>query len=260
MGIELIKDKFSKGKPLITYFMAGYPSLEKSLKTAKTLIEAGADMLEIGVPFSDPVADGTTIQVAHEKAVRDGITPLDVLNLVEKLKNNHPNVPLILMTYYNPIFVFGEKNFIDTAREKGVDGIIVPDLPPEEAKALKDLADKNNISLIFLLAPTSTEERIKFIGGLTNSFIYYVSLTGITGARDNLPWEELETKVKTIKSLTNKNVAVGFGVSKKEHTKRLSKVCDGVVVGSAIVKLQGKGNFKGIENLVKELKDGLRND
>jgi len=259
LGIELIKEKFSKDKPLITYFMAGYPSLEKSLKTAETLIEAGADILEIGVPFSDPVADGTTIQVAHEKAVRDGITPLDVLNLVEELKNNYPNVPLILMTYYNPIFVFGEKNFIDTARKKGVDGIIIPDLPPEEAKALKDLADKNDISLIFLLAPTSTEERIKFIGSLTNSFIYYVSLTGITGARDNLPWEELERKVKTIKSLTNKNVAVGFGVSKKEHTERLSKVCDGVVVGSAIVKLQGKGDFEGIEKLVKELKDGLSN-
>ena len=257
MGVELINKKFLNNKPLITYFMAGYPSINKSLETARTLINFGADILEIGVPFSDPVADGTTIQVAHEKAVKDGITPLDVLNLVKEIKNEYPDTPLILMTYYNPVFVFGEEKFIKLASENGVDGIIVPDLPPEEADNLKKLADEKDISLIFLLAPTSPIERINLVGKLTNSFIYYVSLTGITGARDNLPWEELESKVKNIKRLTDKKVAVGFGVSKKEHSQRLSKIADGVVVGSAIVKLQGKGDFKGIGKLVKELKEGL---
>ena len=259
MSIKLIKEKFQNNKPLIVYFMAGYPSLEKSFETAKAIIEGGADILEIGVPFSDPVADGTTIQVAHEKAVKDGITPIDVLNLVEKLKKEYPKIPLILMTYYNPIFVFGENKFIELARNKGVDGIIVPDLPPEEAESLKKLADEKDISLIFLLAPTSTEKRINLIGNLTNSFIYYVSLTGITGARDTLPWNELEEKVKQIKNITKKPVAVGFGVSKKEHTEKLSNIADGVVVGSAVVKLQGRTDLKGIKKLVKELKEGLKN-
>jgi tryptophan synthase alpha chain len=254
---ELIKEKFKNKKPFIAYIMGGYPSLEKSYITAKTLIENGVDMLELGVPFSDPVADGPTIQVAHEKAVKDGITPLDVLNLAERLKSDFPNTPLILMTYYNPIFVYGEEKFLKLAKEKGIDGLIIPDLPPEEAKGIKEIIDNLGMSLIFLIAPTTYSERIKMIGNLTTSFIYYVSLTGITGARDELPWIELEKKVKEIKEITKKPVAVGFGVSKKEHTERLSKIADGVIVGSAIVKLQGKGDFEGIKSLVKELREGL---
>jgi len=254
---ELIREKFRDRKPLIAYFMGGYPSLEKSYRTAEVLIQNGVDMLEIGVPFSDPVADGPTIQVAHEKAVKDGITPLDILNLAERLKENYPNIPLILMSYYNPIFVYGEKRFLELAKSKGVDGLIVPDLPPEEAKGLKELANGIGLSLIFLVAPTTYEERVKMIGDLTDSFIYYVSLTGITGARDELPWQELELKVKEIKRITNKPVAVGFGVSKGEHTERLSKIADGVIVGSAIVKLQGKGDFEGLKSIVRELKRGI---
>jgi len=257
LGIKLILEKFDKTKPLITYFMAGYPDIEKSLKTGESLIQNGADILEIGVPFSDPVADGKTIQVAHEKAVKDGITILDVLNITEEIKKKYPSTPVILMAYYNPIFVYGEYKFIKLAKEKGVDGLIVPDLPPEEAKDLKKLTDENDISLIFLLAPTSPMERIELVGSLTNSFIYYVSLTGITGAREELPWEELENKVRLIKEITKRRVAVGFGVSKREHTERLSRIADGVVVGSAIVKLQGKSDLNGISNLIKELKSGL---
>jgi len=213
-------------------------------------------MLEIGVPFSDPVADGPTIQVAHEKALKNGITPLDVLNL-ERIKSKYPNIPLILMTYYNPIFVYGEERFLKLAKEKGVDGFIIPDLPPEEADGVRAIAGELGLSVIFLIAPTTYRERIKMIGDITDSFIYYVSLTGITGARDRLPWEELEAKVKEIKEITKKPVAVGFGVSKREHTEKLSKIADGVIVGSAIVKLQGEGDFDRLKSIVRELKEGL---
>ena len=253
----MIKKVFETKKPLICYFMAGYPSLEDSLETAKSLIENGADILEVGIPFSDPVADGTTIQVAHEKAVKDGITPINVFELTKKIKNNYPDIPLIAMTYYNPIFKFGEEKFCQLAKGNGIDGFIIPDLPPEEAKEFQKIAKNHGLELVFLLAPTSNEERIKLIGSLTDSFIYYVSLTGITGERETLPWEELKEKVSKIKDITNKYVAVGFGVSKKEHTKNLSKFADGVIVGSAIVKLQGKKDFNSISKLTKELKKGL---
>ncbi|NPA13422.1 MAG: tryptophan synthase subunit alpha [Aquificae bacterium] len=253
----LISQKFQQKKPLICYFMAGYPSMEDSFKTAETLIQAGADILEVGVPFSDPVADGITIQVAHEKAVKDGITPLHAFQLMKQIKEKYPEIPLIPMTYYNPIFVIGEEKFTDMAKEHGADGFIVPDLPPEEADSLKEKLEKKGIELIFLLAPTSHTERIKIVGEKSGSFIYYVSLTGITGARETLPWEELEKKVAKIKELTGKKVAVGFGVSKGEHTARLSKIADGVIVGSAVVKLQGKRDFEGIKRLVKELKEGM---
>ncbi len=255
--MKLIENVFENKKPLICYFMAGYPSIEKSFETAKALIEAGADILEVGVPFSDPVADGPTIQVAHEKAVKDGITPVNVFDLTKKIKEEFPNVPLIAMTYYNPIFVIGEEKFCSMAKEAGIDGFIVPDLPPEEAKEFKKISNSYNLSTIFLLAPTSHEKRIKLIGEVSDGFIYYVSLTGITGEREQLPWEELEKKVIQIKDIIGKKVAVGFGVSKKEHTQKLSDIADGVIVGSAVVKLQGKGDIEGIKKLVKELKEGL---
>jgi len=252
-----INKAFENKKPLICYFMAGYPSLEKSYETAKALIEAGADILEVGVPFSDPVADGPTIQVAHEKAVKDGITPINVFQLTKKLKDEFPDIPLILMTYYNPIFVMGEQKFCSEARRNGADGFIVPDLPPEEAESFKKTANKNGLATIFLLAPTSHKKRINLIGKMSDGFIYYVSLTGITGERETLPWKELENKVKQIKSTTGKKVAVGFGVSRKEHTQKISEFADGIIVGSAVVKLQGKSDIRGIKNLVKQLKEGI---
>ncbi len=255
--MSLIKEKFDRGKPLICYFMAGYPSIDDSFKTAESLINAGADILEVGVPFSDPVADGPTIQEAHEKAVKDGITPLDVLEFTQKLKEKYPDVPLILMTYYNPIFKFGDEKFCQLAKEKGIDGFIVPDIPPEEASDFKQIANSHDLSTIFLLAPTSNEERIKLVSKFSDDFIYYVSLTGITGARESLPWEEVKAQIQKIKNLTNKYVAVGFGVSKKEHTQILSQFADGVIVGSAIVKLQGRRDFEGIKRLIQELKEGM---
>ncbi len=252
-----IREVFQKKKPLICYFMAGYPNIHDSLDVARLMIRSGADILEVGIPFSDPVADGTTIQVAHEVALKNGVTPINVFWITKQLKERFPYIPLIAMTYYNPIFVMGEEKFCKLAKESGIDGFIVPDLPPEEAERFKNVANFFGLDVIFLLAPTSNESRIKLVSSMSDSFIYYVSLTGITGARDTLPWEELEQKVKQIKSFTDKPVAVGFGVSKKEHSYKLAKIADGVIVGSAIVKLQGKRDMMGIDALVRELKEGI---
>ena len=183
--------------------------------------------------------------VSHGAAL--GGSPISALNIGRFIDKQ----------YFNPIFVFGEEKFCQMAKEHGINGLIVPDLPPEEAEKFKRTANGSGLSTIFLLAPTSHEERIKLIGKMSDGFIYYVSLTGITGERETLPWKELENKVNQIKLSTGKNVAVGFGVSKKEHTERLSKMADGIIVGSAIVKLQGKTDLEGIKNLVKELKEGM---
>ena len=253
----MIKEIFERKKPLICYFMAGYPSVEDSIKTAETLLDSGADILEVGFPFSDPVADGITIQVAHEKAVRDGITPLKVFEITKAIKDKFPNNPLIAMSYYNPIFKLGEENFCKIAKENGIDGLIVPDLPPEEGESLKKVANQHGLSLIFLLAPTSHERRIKLVSQISDDFIYYVSITGITGERESLPWQELEGKLKEIRKFTDKKIAVGFGVSKGEHAKIISGFADGVIVGSAIVKLQGKKDFEGLKSLVRKLHDSI---
>lgn len=253
----MIKEIFEKKKPLICYFMAGYPSVEDSIKTAFTLIENGADILEVGFPFSDPVADGITIQIAHEKAVKDGITPIKVFEITKKIKEKYPRTPLIAMTYYNPIFRVGEDNFCKMAKENGIDGFIVPDLPPDEGENFKKVANSLGLSVIFLLAPTSNEERIKLVSKMSDDFIYYVSLTGITGERQTLPWDELREKIAQVRKITDKKIAVGFGVSKGEHAKIISQIADGVIVGSAIVKLQGKKDFEGLKNLVNELKSNI---
>ncbi|NPA52141.1 MAG: tryptophan synthase subunit alpha [Aquificae bacterium] len=253
-----ISEVFQKKKPLICYFMAGYPNVHDSLDVARLMIRSGTDILEVGIPFSDPVADGTTIQVAHEVALKNGVTPINVFWITKQLKERFPYIPIIAMTYYNPIFVIGEEKFCKTAKESGIDGFIIPDLPPEEAENFKNIANSYGLDVIFLLAPTSNQERIQLVSEMSDSFIYYVSLTGITGARDTLPWEELKTKINQIKSFTDKPVAVGFGVSKKEHSYNLAKIADGVIVGSAIVKLQGKRDMMGIDKLVRELKEGIK--
>lgn len=253
----MIGDIFKDKKPLICYFMAGYPSIEDSIKVAFSLIEAGADALEVGFPFSDPVADGVTIQIAHEKAVKDGVTPPKVFEITKKIKERYPKIPLIGMSYYNPIFKTGESRFCEMAKENGIDGFIIPDLPPEEAEGFKRIANSYGLSVVFLLAPTSGKDRIKLVSKMSDEFIYYVSLTGITGEREILPWQELEEKIKQIKSITDKKIAVGFGVSKKEHVQILSNIADGIIVGSAIVRLQGKSDFKSIKELIVDLKEGM---
>jgi len=241
--------KGKKKKALIAFIAAGYPSLEVTRKLVLEFSRIGVDIIELGVPFSDPMADGPIIQEASQWSLRRGTNLYDILSLVKKLRRD-TDIPLCLMSYYNPIFCLGEERFIRKASASGVDGVIIPDLLPEEGRAFIKLADRAKLDTILFISPTSTQERIKFISGLSRGFIYYVSLTGVTGPRQNLS-ADLINKLRAIKKLTAKPVCVGFGISGVGQVKEIYKFADGVIVGSAIVK-KIKDNI-GRSNLVKKV-------
>ncbi|WP_461829203.1 tryptophan synthase subunit alpha [Aquifex sp.] len=256
---ECFESLKSKGeRALVSYLMVGYPDYETSLKAFITVLENGTDILEIGFPFSDPVADGPTIQVAHEVALKNGTRFKDVLELSSTLRKDFPKQPFLLMTYYNPIFKIGLKRFCEEAKESGIDGFIVPDLPPEEAMELKETMKDYGLSFVPLASPTSTEKRLKLICESADEMVYFVSVTGTTGAREELPYERIRQKVSEYREFCNKPAVVGFGVSKRKHAEEISSFADGVVVGSALVKLAGKKDLKTLKDLILELKEGCR--
>jgi tryptophan synthase alpha chain len=246
----MIKERFRKlkargKKAFIPYIMAGYPSLEDTKNGLILFEECGADIVELGVPFTDPLADGPIIQRASEMALLQGITLRKVIAFVRVLRPSL-RVPLVLMTYYNPVFKYGEEAFVKDAKDAGVDGLIIPDLPPDEAGNLIQYARTESLDTIFLLAPTSNTERIKKVAKASRGFIYYVSVTGITGSRLLLDGS-LEIFISGIRKYTDKPIAVGFGVSSPEEASSVSKVSDGVIVGSAIVKRlhESPGDLRG---------------
>jgi tryptophan synthase alpha chain len=194
----------------------------------------GADIIELGVPFSDPLADGPLIQEASQAALAKNTHLIDILKLSRQLRPG-TDVPLCLMTYYNPIFCFGQERFIQRAKAAGIDGVIIPDLPPDEGKEFLEKARKSGLDVISFLSPTTTRERAKFIAHAARGFIYYVSLTGVTGPRKALP-PDLVSNLRAVKRLTDKPLCVGFGISSRAQVEQLSRICDGVIVGSAIIK------------------------
>jgi tryptophan synthase alpha chain len=214
--------------------MAGDPSLERTKETVLLFEECGADIVELGVPFSDPLADGPTIQRASERALKNGVTLRKVISHVKDLRQT-TRIPIVLMTYYNPVFKYGEENFIKDSKDAGVDGMIIPDLPPDEAEDFIKQSRKAALASIFLLAPTSTEDRIKKVTKASSGFIYYVSITGITGANLLLDGS-MDVLISKIKKYTDKPIAVGFGVSTPMEASAVAGLSDGVIVGSAIVK------------------------
>ncbi len=246
---------------LIPYIMAGDPDLT----TTKTLIhemeKAGCDIIELGAPFSDPLADGPTIQKAAIRSLVHHTSIADVLALVADVRKTSA-IPLILMTYYNLIFRYGEERFVNDAVAAGLDGIILPDLPPEESGDLQAFARKAGLDMIFLLAPTSTEERIKLVCRLSQGFIYYVSLTGVTGARAGVQ-ASVQDSLRKIKQVTDKPVSVGFGISTPDQAAQVAHWgADGVIVGSALVKIVEEnsltpGLVPQAAGFVKALKQGV---
>lgn len=214
--------------------MSGDPSLKKTEEFVLLFEECGADIIELGVPFSDPLADGPTIQRSAERALRAGTTLQKVITLVGNVRRT-TNVPLVLMTYVNPVFKYGEERFISEAKGAGVDGVIIPDLPPDEAGSFIRTARKHGLDTIFLLAPTSTEHRIKKVIRSSSGFIYYVAITGTTGA-DLLLDGSMEILIAHIRKYTENPVAVGFGVSTPDDASHISHLSDGVIIGSAIIK------------------------
>lgn len=238
-------------KAFIAFITAGYPNLAVTKKLLLEFDKRGVDIVELGVPFSDPLADGPVIQEASQWALSKGTHLVGILNLVKDARKL-TNMPICLMTYYNPVFCFGENKFVDKALSSGVDGVIIPDLPPEENPGFMKYAKSCGLDVICFLSPTSSSERIRFIPKVSRGFIYYVSLTGVTGARKNLPLDLID-KIKTIKKYTDKPVCVGFGVSNAAQVKQISTIADGVIVGSAIVK-KLKQNL-GKADLVKRVSD-----
>jgi tryptophan synthase alpha chain len=222
-------------RALIPYVTAGDPDLEMTKTLVRELVRCGGDLIEIGVPFSDPLADGPIIQRASQRALQGGTTLRKILQTVSELRRD-VDAPLVLMTYYNPVFRYGEEAFVADALDAGVDGIIVPDLPPEEAQTLMDLTDDTPLDLIFLAAPTSTSARLALISEASRGFIYYVSRLGTTGVRDQLA-DDLRLMLENLRASTAKPIAVGFGVSTPEHVRLVAELADGVVVASAILKL-----------------------
>ena len=222
------------GKAFIPYIMAGHPDIQRTRELITILEDCGADIIELGVPFSDPLADGPTIQRAAQRALDEGVTLKKVIELVAELRLTS-QIPIILMTYYNPVYKYGEERFAHDAAAAGVDGIIVPDLPPDEADNLITYSRKSGLDTIFLLAPTSTDSRIQKVSRASSGFIYYVPITGITGSKLSLD-ASIESHMARIRKVTDKPVAVGFGISTPEEASAISRFADGVIVGSAIVK------------------------
>jgi tryptophan synthase alpha chain len=222
-------------KALIAYITIGYPNMSASLEVASVLASNGCDIIELGIPFSDPLADGVTIQKASYQALKQGVTPQLCLELACQLRKKL-STPLVFMTYYNPVFNFGVEAFCQASNEAGIHGLIVPDLPLEEGAELESVTRKHDLDLIYLLAPTSTEERISMVANRSQGFIYLVSLTGVTGARQTLP-PELEDFVKRVRQKARQPLCIGFGISTPEQANRVAKVADGVIVGSRLIQL-----------------------
>lgn len=225
---------------LITYLTLGYPSPADTLKLVPALQAAGSDIIELGVPFSDPIADGPIIQRASHLALQAGVTPRDCLELATEVRGSGVTVPLVLMGYYNPIHSYGVEAFVQDSSSAGIDGFIVPDLPLEEAALLRRACQERGLAVVFLVAPTSSEARIAQIAHATQGFLYVVSRLGTTGTSRS-PGDELSSQLETVRRYATTPVAVGFGISSLEQARALATQVDGIVVGSAVVKRAQEG-------------------
>ncbi len=260
-GLERIEAVFARARAeqravFMPYQAMGYPDRAQTLAIIQTLGENGAEIFEIGIPHSDPLADGPTIQTATYTALMQGTTVEDCLAMVRELRASGMTQPFCAMTYFNPLFAFGVQRFVDHAVAAGIDGLIVPDLPPEEAEELEVACRAAGLATIYLLAPTSTDERIRFIAAHCTGFIYLVSVTGITGARTELP-PGLADFVARVRRHTNLPLAVGFGIGTGEQATVVANIADGVIVGSALVKAAtGEGGIERVATLSGELARG----
>jgi tryptophan synthase alpha chain len=243
-------------KALIAYVTVGYPTVEATLKAVPLLAESGCDIVELGIPFSDPLADGVTIQKSSFHALQNGVTPRLCLEVAEELSHK-VNVPLVFMTYYNPVFSYGLEEFCAAGAKSGISGLIIPDLPPDEGSELEAISQKHGLDLIYLLAPTSTEDRIRLVAQRSRGFIYLVSVTGVTGARDRLP-ADLEAFVTRVRRMTKQPLCVGFGISTPEQASQTAQIADGVIVGSRLIQLMEKeDDFTSLTRLVRNLRDAI---
>lgn len=249
-------EKSAIRKPaFMPYVCCGDPSADFTIKLVETLVANGADAIEFGIPFSDPIADGKTIQLASSRALQNGMTPKKAIELISILRKKKISVPIIVMTYYNIIYANGIENFLRRIKKAGASGLIVPDVPLEESDSLRKLCAEANIDLVYLITPNCPDERIKKIAKKSRGFLYAVSVLGITGARNELGLDVTEF-IKRAKKQTNLPIAVGFGISKPKHVRALAKAgADGIIVGSEIVNIYSKYIRNGAFDEEKALDD-----
>jgi tryptophan synthase alpha chain len=255
--VSRIKTIFRAGhKALIAYVTVGYPSIEDTLKVVPRLANSGVDIVELGIPFSDPLADGITIQKASFQALQNGITPETCLKVARHLREK-TDVPLVFMTYYNPVFSYGLREFVAECAKCGIDGLIIPDLPPEEGAELQAITQVAGLDLIYLLAPNSSEERIKLVAERSRGFIYLVSVTGVTGARKDLP-PNLSAFAARVRTVTRQPLCIGFGISRPEQAIKIASLADGIIVGSRLIQLMAEDeSLAKVQRLVVELRRAL---
>ena len=247
----LSKTRAEKRLALVAYVTGGYPDPQSTPRIVEALVEGGADLIELGLPFSDPVADAATIQKASFQALEAGTTTARCLEAVEQVRRGDKNTPIILMSYVNPILAFGSEAFVDAAAKAGVDGLIVVDLPPEEGEPLRGRCRTAGIDNILLVAPNSGDERIARVVEQASGFVYCVSVTGVTGARTALP-AALPDFLARVRRHTSLPLAVGFGVSRPEHLRSLHGLADAAVVGSAIVDIVGASTAQEVGDKLKD--------
>jgi tryptophan synthase alpha chain len=234
-----IQETFDRAKAenraaMMPFVTAGYPSLEISGQLLDALVEGGADIIELGVPFSDPLADGATVQASSQKALENGTTLADCIELVRTFRARGGTIPILLMGYVNPFYQYGIERLAREAAEAGIDGFLIPDLPSDESEEFQAPLRAQGLDLIYFLAPTSTERRIADVASRATGFLYCVALTGVTGARDQMA-EELPEYIARIRQATDLPLTIGFGISKPEHVAAVAQIADGVVVASALI-------------------------
>jgi tryptophan synthase alpha chain len=259
-GLESIAAMFAAAKAqhraaFLPYFPIGYPTVAGSLDIIEAVAKTGVDGFEIGMPFSDPLADGPTIQAATQVALENGVTVRHCLDAVRDLRGRGVRQPMLMMGYLNPLLAYGLEKFAQDAKAAGADGVIVPDLPPEEADLLESACAVNGLALVFFLAPTSRAERIALVGARTSGFIYMVSVTGVTGARTSLP-SDLADFIRRVRAQTDKPLVLGFGISQPEQARMMNDLTDGFIVGSALVKAGGS-SIEAARELASRLRRAL---
>ncbi len=244
-------------KALIAYITTGYPSMEATLKVAPLLAEAGCDIIELGIPFSDPLADGVTIQNATHQALLNGVTVKKCLEAAGQIRRK-VSVPLVFMGYLNPILHYGPEKFCADCAKAGIDGLIIPDLPPGELPALDDSAARHGIDVISFLAPNSSDARIKEVSGKAQGFIYLVSVTGVTGVRKGLS-SDLKGFIARVRQATDLPLCIGFGISSAEQAAQAAELADGVIIGSRIIQLMedGQKSYKKLREFLGEVRHGI---
>ena len=261
-ALSRVDEKFyelnnNKKLALMPFIMAGDPNLEKTSEILLKLQENGADLIELGIPYSDPLADGPIIQLSASRALKSGTTPKKVIKLLESLKGKL-NIPIILFTYLNPLLCFGFEHFCELASNAGVSGLIIPDLPLEEAYKFSKIVSNHSMDLVLLVAPTTPFERMKTISNHTKGFTYLVSVTGVTGERNKME-SRVENLIAKLKEINNNPIAVGFGISTSEHVNKVREWgADGVIIGSAFVKRISSSSEKDVVNNVGKFCNDMR--